>query len=201
MLDFASMKNDPEKQKAVAEKIAAGTPSVKKAEREIRLEKIKPALIAAAPEYGEYLTMVVAPPWRTAIRYEEIEALPVPELAAGNCHLYIWTDHENLPDALKLADCWGFEYRCLLTWIKETKVHVSSWLRSTEHVLFCCRGDPPLLTRSLPLHFEGAARGTRKPEEFYELVKKVSPPPRLEIFGGVKRPDFHRFRYAAGDEK
>jgi len=54
---------------------------------------------------------------------------------------------------------------------------------STEHVLFCTKGDLPLLDIGRRVDFVGKVREhSRKPDEFYQLVLDVSPGPRVDVF-------------------
>ena len=158
--------------------------------------------LAAAPALpeGVFSTLVIDPPWliekidrevrpkQAAVDYpmmtlEELAALPVLSKAADNAHLYLWTTHKYLPDALSLAETWGFRYQCLLTWVKNVGMTPFSWMYSTEHVLFCRRGSLDLLRKGLRLDFKAkVTRHSEKPEEFYELVRQASPEPRIEFF-------------------
>ena len=59
-------------------------------------------------------------------------------------------------------------------------------------------GQPFLETKAFPVCFEGKRREhSRKPEEFYDLVKRVSPEPRIDIFSRESREGFDQF----GNEK
>lgn len=49
----------------------------------------------------------------------EIARLPVEELAADNCVLFMWACWPSINDALKIIDAWGFEYKtCAFNWLK-----------------------------------------------------------------------------------
>ncbi len=149
---------------------------------------------------GEYATIVVDPPWPMyrqverevrpnqgrildypVMTLEEISSLEIP--AADNSHLYLWVTQRFLPDGLEIAEGWGFEYQCVLTWVKNVGFTPFSWMYSTEHVLFCRRGSLPLLELGRRLDFSAPVTGhSRKPDVFYDLVKEVSPGPRLDMF-------------------
>jgi len=149
---------------------------------------------------GKYSCLVVDPPWemqkilrdvrpnQVAMDYptmslEDLVQFPVPDMAAEDSHLYLWTTHKHLPDALYLAEQWGFHYQCLLTWVKNIGFTPFSWMYSTEHVLFCTKGDLPLLDIGRRVDFVGKVREhSRKPDEFYQLVLDVSPGPRVDVF-------------------
>jgi N6-adenosine-specific RNA methylase IME4 len=160
---------------------------------------------------GKYSCLVIDPPWPMqkierdvrpnqmefdypTMSEEELKDFNVPEVAADNCHLYLWTTHKYLPMAFRLAEHWGFKYQCLMTWRKNVGFTPFSWMYSTEHVLFCTKGNLPLLAIGKRLDFEAKVREhSRKPDEFYDLVRAVSPGPRLDIFSREKREDFDQF--------
>ncbi len=176
-----------------------------------KLAEIRPELQSAPGlPIGIFSTIVADPPWPVEkIAREErpnqhnidyptmsIQAIKdmAPEImsrSADDSHLYLWTTHKFLPDALDVAEAWGFKYQCLMTWVKNVGMTPFSWMYSTEHVLFCRRGNLPLEKMGRRLDF--AAKVTRhssKPDEFYELVSEVSPGPRLELFAREDREGF-----------
>lgn len=169
------------------------------ARAELRKQIKAPSLIEQpAPPTGLYSCIVIDPPWemqkidrdvrpkQKAFDYppmseDELAALTLP--AADNCHLYLWTTHKHLPVALNLAGLWGFKYECMMTWVKNVGFTPYSWMRSTEHVLFCRKGNLSLLELGRRLDFPGKVREhSRKPDEFYKLVCEVSPGPRIDMF-------------------
>lgn len=159
----------------------------------------------AAEPTGLYQTLVVDPPWPMekierdarpaqvgfdypAMTEDELAAFPIPDWAEVDAHLYLWTTHKHLPMALRLATAWGFRYECLLTWVKNVGFTPYSWMRSTEHVLFCRRGNLELLQLGLRLDFNAKVVGhSVKPDAFYELVERASPGPRIDVFARKQR--------------
>lgn len=161
---------------------------------------------------GHYRCIVADPPWPMQkierlvhplqgreldypiMTVDAIAALDVASLAADDAHLYLWTTHRFLPDALTIADTWGFRYQCLLTWCKNVGFTPYSWMYDTEHVLFCRRGSLDLLQKGIRLSF-AAPRTTHstKPDVFYERVIQASPEPRLEMFARSDRDGFERW--------
>lgn len=183
--------------------------------REAKIEKLlsqpRKQVYVPLPE-GRYRTIVIDPPWpiekilrevrpnQVLLDYptmtvEEIEALPVPELAyEDGCHIYLWTTHKYLPRAFKVLDTWGANYECLLTWVKNVGITPFSWMYSTEHCLFARIGNLPLLKLGKRLDFQAKVREhSRKPDEFYNLVKEVSPEPRIDMFSREKREGFTQY--------
>ena len=65
---------------------------------------------------------------------------------------------------------------------------------STELVLFGRVGNLSLLKNGLRIDFNGKVREhSRKPDEFYDLVKQASPEPRIDIFSREKRDGFNQY--------
>jgi len=199
--------------------VAKGEAEILKAAKEIRAKKAQANAEARAaikaqaivlPD-GKYQCLIIDPPWpiekierderpnQVGLDYptmtiDELLALPVQDLAADDCHLYLWTTHKFLPYALRLAEAWGFRYQCLMTWIKNVGFTPFSWMYSTEHVLFCRRGSLPLDRMGLRLDFQAKVREhSRKPNEFYDLVSQASPGPRLDMFSREQHEGFEQW--------
>lgn len=164
-------------------------------------------------EEKRYKTLVIDPPWpmKKIVRkvrpnqgieldyptmsIEEIKALSVHKWAdPEGCHIYLWTTHKFLPIGLEVFETWGVKYECFLTWIKNVGFTPFSWMYSTEHILFGEIGSLPLLKKDVRVDFEAKVRQhSRKPDEFYNLVKEVSPEPRLDVFSREKREGFDQW--------
>lgn len=147
---------------------------------------------------GRYSTFVADPPWRygnTSTRgaaenhygtmsIEELCDLSiVPDTAADESHLYLWTTAGHLPDAFKVMEAWGFEYKTYLVWVKP-QMGMGNYFRvSTELVLFGIRGGMRTQRRDVKNYFE-SRRGehSKKPPMFNDLVASCSPGPYLELF-------------------
>ena len=115
---------------------------------------------------------------------DEIAALFVP--AAARAHLYLWTPSGHLleGDASRVARAWGFVPMQLLTWVKP-KIGMGYYFRSsTEHVLFCVRGELPARRHDIPTHFSSsrALPHSQKPDALLVIAERMSPGPRLEMF-------------------
>lgn len=167
---------------------------------------------------GKYAALVIDPPWpmtkidrevrpnqsKDAFEYptmteQELLDFPVEKFSADDSHLYLWVTQKYLPMGLKLAEKWGFKYQCVMTWVKNVGFTPFSWMYSTEHVIFATKGSLPLLQLGLRLDFNAKVREhSRKPDEFYELVKKVSPGPRIDVFSREKREGFDQWGNETG---
>jgi N6-adenosine-specific RNA methylase IME4 len=161
---------------------------------------------------GTYSTIVIDPPWpiekierevrpnqAKPLDYRTMEVEEIASLdwcggslpAADGCHVYLWVTQKFLPVGLDLLCKWGVEYQCTLTWVKNVGFTPYSWMYSTEHVLFGRIGSLDVVEKGLRLDFNGKVREhSCKPNEFYELVCKASPGPRIDMFGREPREGF-----------
>jgi N6-adenosine-specific RNA methylase IME4 len=154
---------------------------------------------------GPFRVIVIDPPWtyenraedtshRAANPYpsmtrEEIMALPVADRATSNAVAWLWTTNAHLREAFTIVEEWGFEYKTLLTWVKD-RMGTGDWLRGqTEHCLVAVRGKPAWNLSNQTTVIHGVLREhSRKPEEFYQLVDALCPGSKLEMFGRQQRP-------------
>ncbi len=149
-----------------------------------------------------YRTIVADPPWRygnqvgsvargharshySVMALKDIQALPVPELAADDAHLWLWAVNGQMEEAYSVVYEWGFSPVTLLTWCKPAP-GVGYYLRNnTEHAVFATRGKPMVPDeKAMSTWFVWKREGahSRKPAAFYDVVEKVSPAPRVELF-------------------
>lgn len=156
----------------------------------------------------KYRTIVADPPWDVGrgpdwgsggrsrelpyptMDLDEIAGLPVADLAEKRAHLYIWTINAYIEDTYEIARHWGFRPVVLLTWCK-TPHGIGlggTFVQTTEHVLFARRGVCRAAERVDTTWWEWK-RGehSAKPEAFLDVVERVSPAPRLEMFARRNR--------------
>jgi N6-adenosine-specific RNA methylase IME4 len=175
-----------------------------------RNEKPVPVVTPGFPD-GPFRTLVIDPPWPIekivldrrpvedepmsypTLSLDEIKALPVARLAdARGAHVYLWVTHRFLPVGLELFAAWGVRYECVLTWIKPTAQPLW-WMFNTEHVLFGKVASLAPLVKGEKVGFTAPQqRHSHKPEEFFDLVRRVSPEPRLTMFDDA-REGFERW--------
>ncbi len=107
---------------------------------------------------------------------EEIKAMPVVEIADENAILWLWTTNAHLRVAFEVIAAWGFEYRTLLTWVKD-RMGTGEWLRGqTGHFVLAVRGKPVFLhgnhaTFSRPL----GASIPENPSSFTASLSRYAP--------------------------
>ena len=172
-------------------------------------------LLADPPWRFQNKTGKVAPEHKRLSRYgtmtfDEITALPVPELAHEKSHLYLWVPNALLPEGLAVMSAWGFKYKSNLVWHKVRKDGgsdgrgVGFYFRNvTELVLFGIRGKNMRTLapgrRQVNLIATRKREHSRKPDELYELIEACSPGPYLELFARGTRPGWSMFGNQADD--
>jgi N6-adenosine-specific RNA methylase IME4 len=157
-----------------------------------------------------FQTILADPPWLTfqergagnhydLMSVERIKAMPVGDLADAHSHLWVWCTNATLRDGYDVAEAWGFTVRSPLTWIK-FRLGMGHYLRnSTEHLLFATRGQAAVNFRSQPTWINAPVQEhSRKPEEQYPLIERISDGPYLELFAR-RRPPSNRAWFVWGD--
>lgn len=152
------------------------------------------------PATGTYDVIVIDPPWpmekverecrpnQVAFDYPtmsegELAALEIP--AADDCHMWVWTTHRFLPMALRLIETWGFRYVCTFVWHKAGGFQpIGLPQYNCEFAIYARRGSPVFAdTKDFDVCFH-AERGahSEKPEDFYDVVRRVTCGHRLDMF-------------------
>lgn len=133
----------------------------------------------------------------STLSVEDIAALPVPELAAPDAHLYLWATNGFLPAAFDIACSWGFSYSTTLVWAKNPMGGGlgGAYGITTEFLLFCRRGTLAAQTRvtgtwwqwKRPYDNRGKPAHSTKPPAALDLIESVSPGPYVELFARRQR--------------
>lgn len=56
------------------------------------------------------------------MKLSDICALPVADIAADDCTLFLWATYPMLPEALKVIEAWGFRYKGIaFQWVKQNR--------------------------------------------------------------------------------
>jgi len=121
---------------------------------------------------------------------EQIKALPIKDIADTNCHLYLWTINKYIRESYDVANAWGFNVSCMLTWCKPRHgIGIGgTFVQTTEHLLFCRKGTLTAQKRVDTTWFEHKRLShSEKPEMFRNMVVEVSGDiPRVELFARQK---------------
>lgn len=140
-------------------------------------------------------------PYRT-MEMDAIKALPVADLAADDCCLFMWFVWPTLPDALAVIEAWGFSYKtCAFAWIKagpyrlfaleeDVRMGLGYWTRAnSEACLLATRGKPKRRDNTVRQGIISPLREhSRKPDEIHGRIERLVAGPYLELFGRQSRP-------------
>lgn len=139
----------------------------------------------------------------------DIGALPVAELAAPDCALFVWITWPKLRDAFELLDLWGFTYKtCAFSWIKadasqvemfrddvDPFVGMGYWTRANSEVcLLATRGKPKRLNMDVRQGIiEPRREHSRKPDCIPARIERLVAGPYLEMFARTTRQGWSAF--------
>lgn len=121
----------------------------------------------------------------------DIRALPVAELAAPHCALFLWVVDPLLDAAIEIGKGWGFKYKTrAFEWLKTTAagdgyaLGMGYWTRKqTESCLLFTRGSPRRLSKSVRQIIEEPRREhSRKPDDTYRRIEQLVAGPYCELF-------------------
>ena len=133
------------------------------------------------------------PPWRYAQKglpgaaekhyptmgINELCALPVADLAAPDCALFLWATFPQLPEALRLIRAWGFTYKsAAFVWLKKNRkadswfYGLGFWTRANAEVcLLATRGRPKRQATNIHQFIISPIEGhSKKPDETRDKI-------------------------------
>ena len=135
---------------------------------------------------------------------EDVAALPVADLAAEDCALFLWCCWPTLEDAWSVLKSWGFEYKtCAFDWMKahagqvemfrddiDPLMGMGYWTRAnSEPCLLATRGNPKRLNADVRQGIIAPRREhSRKPDGVHERIERLVAGPYLELFARQRRP-------------
>ena len=135
----------------------------------------------------------------------EIKALPVAELAAADCLLWLWATAPMLPQSFEIMAAWGFRYATMGGWHKTTPGGKTAFgtgyvMRSAFEPFVIGKRGNPKTTRSVRNLVVGQVREhSRKPEEAYAAAEALMPgAARAELFSRTDRPGWSAWGDEAG---
>jgi N6-adenosine-specific RNA methylase IME4 len=134
---------------------------------------------------------------------DEIEALPVSDLAREDCALFMWISWPLLPQALTVMEAWGFVYKtCAFAWMKahagqidmfrddiDASMGMGYWTRANSEVcLLAMRGKPKRLSADVRQGIIAPRREhSRKPDGIHERIERLVAGPYVELFARQRR--------------
>lgn len=149
----------------------------------------------------------VAEEYYNTMTDEEIAAVPVAELAADDCVLFLWTTWPKVPVALDVIKAWGFDYVSGFPWVKATTTSnpksdireiklsfgVGFWFRGMTEVIFLARkGKPKLPDMAYAGILAPNMEHSKKPESVHQIAREMTGP-YLELFARETRPGWTVF--------
>lgn len=177
-------------------------------------------------ERGKYAAILADPPWQfnslwggrpkkteagyasraidahyDTLTIDEIAALPVADLAADSCVLFMWTCWPVLQSSFHVLEAWGFTYKtCAFSWMKADPYRLFAddktpfagmgyWTRAnTEPCLLATRGKPKRLNADVRQGIIDKRREhSRKPDCVHERIERLVAGPYCELFARERR--------------
>lgn len=109
-------------------------------------------------------------------------------------HMYLWVTNNHLSDGFYVFKELGIRYITCITWMKN-QIGIGQYFRGiTEHCLFGVRGNIPYKIidgkrqQGRTGFYSPKSIHSKKPDEMYKMIEKVSYPPYLELFARNLRP-------------
>ena len=169
-------------------------------------------------DMGKFKTIVIDPPWDipfgpilpkgnqwsketmlpelpyAAMSISELQDLPIQSTLADDAFLFCWTVNKMLPHTFALLEVWGVSYWFTMTWHKSNGMQMpQSPKYNGEWVIVGKKGKPQLIDIKAfwTVNCWPSGAHSEKPEGFYDLLRRVTPSPRLDIFGRRRIAGFH----------
>lgn len=138
------------------------------------------------------------------ITLEELQNFPINDISDKDAVCFMWVVNPLLPEGLELLNKWGFKYKTMLTWKKNTGT--GYWfIGRTEHILLGVKGNVPAFRSGL-LGFHECKSGAHsaKPHYFRELISTAvktsfEEPKKLELFARSREGFFPDYEYEGWD--
>lgn len=177
--------------------------------KKLQVAKQSEAIEAEPPPLpkGPFRVIVADPPWtydaratdashRASNPYPSMDLEAIKDffphsMAYKDSALWLWATNAHLRVAFDVMEAWGFTYKTLLTWDK-VNMGTGDWLRGqTEHCLLGVRGKPTFrLTNETTIIRSPRGKHSEKPDAFYELVDRLCPGSKVELFQRNPREGF-----------
>ncbi len=133
--------------------------------------------------------------------HDDIYSMPVSDLAAKDCVLFLWVLQTQLPHAVTLIERWGFEFKtCAFAWFKgeglpmfpediRVPIGCGYWTRAQfEQCWLATRGKPKRLNADVrQAIFEPRREHSRKPEGIHARIERLVAGPYVELFARERR--------------
>ena len=159
------------------------------------------------------------PPWRYKVwrgsgaaekhyptmSIDDIKALPVSELAAEDCALFLWITFPMLHEAWGVMEEWGFTFKTVaFVWIKLNRQSdgiywgMGHWTRANAEIcLLATRGHPKRQAKNVhQVIISHVEEHSKKPEEARRRIEALmGEVPRVELFARRYSPGWDVWGY------
>ena len=129
---------------------------------------------------------------------EDIKALPVAELAAKDCALFLWITFPMLREAWSVMEAWGFTFKTVaFVWIKLNRKADSLywgmgyWTRANAEIcLLATRGNPKRQAKNVhQVILSHVEEHSKKPDEARRRIEALmGDVSRVELFARQSPP-------------
>ena len=158
---------------------------------------------------GKYNVLYIDPPWEyymggyknqsqhyDTLSMDELKQMPIDDLAADNCILFLWVTFPILDQVFDLIKWWGFEYSTVgFVWVKSNKsgegnfTGLGYWTRSNAEIcLIATKGSIECKDHSINQIINApVGEHSAKPSIVRDkIVQLVGDIPRIELFARTK---------------
>ena len=158
---------------------------------------------------GKYNIIYADPPWQyymggyknqsqhyDTLSIDELKAMPMDDITADNCILFLWVTFPILDQVFDLIKWWGFNYSTVgFVWVKANKggsgyfTGLGYWTRSNAEIcLIATKGQIECKSHSISqIVYEPVGEHSAKPPIIREkIVSLVGDLPRIELFARQK---------------
>ncbi len=158
---------------------------------------------------GKYNIIYADPPWKyymggyknqsqhyDTLSVEELKQMPIDDLTADNCIMFLWVTFPILDQVFDLIKWWGFTYSTVgFVWVKANKggqgyfTGLGYWTRSNAEIcLIATKGSIECKSHSVSQIVYSPVEGHSKKPDIVrnKIVELVGDLPRIELFARQK---------------
>lgn len=153
----------------------------------------------------------------TTLTNDDIFNFPVKDLTQKDAVCFLWVTVPLLPEGLKTLQCWGFQYKTMITWRKIMSLGMGYWFRGQcEHLILGVKGKVIPFRQQRANFYQSsefeidecfqhkAGKHSQKPHYFREMISKAvrvsfSEPSKLELFARSRDGLYPDYEYEGWD--